>query len=192
MKKFFAIAILATVVSVSANAQFGIKAGANLSTLHGDDVSGVDSKFGFHGGFYYNAAIGESFSVAPDVVFSTEGAKSSGGEGSYHLDYVNIAALARYNTMGGFYIGTGPQLGLLVSAKAKGGGMSEDVKDIFTSTNFSWALAAGYRSTMGLGGFARYNFGISNIAEEDGVDAKLSTFQVGLTYDLTKLVKGKK
>jgi hypothetical protein len=83
---------------------------------------------------------------------------------------------------GGFFLQTGPQYGFLMSAKAKDGGTT-DVKDQFKTGNFSWAFAAGYDTKGGLGFYARYNLGLSKIAD-DGSDVKTGTFQFGLRYTL--------
>jgi len=60
------------------------------------------------------------------------------------MDYVNIPVLFKYNNPGGFFAETGPQLGFLISAKAKSGSVSFDAKSNYKSTDFSWAIGAGY------------------------------------------------
>ena len=73
-----------------------------------------------------------------------------------------------------------------MSAKAdsKIGGVTTDtdIKDNLNSTNFSFAIGAGYKLASGLGFGARYNLGLSNIADESESDLKVGGFQVGLSY----------
>lgn len=194
MKKVLALAALVAVVS-TANAQFGVKAALNISTWRGDDVEDASSLLGVNLGVYYNAALSENFSIEPQLDFSTEGVKAEGGDSKFKTNFINLSALARYNSPGGFFVGTGPQIGFLVSSKAEEGDQSADADEIFNSTNISWAITTGYQSpTAGIGGFIRYNFGLSNILDEDvfNAEAKTSVFQVGLRYNITKLIGGGK
>ena len=183
MKRLFFVA--ATFCFLTTQAQFGFKGGVNISNLHGSDVSDAKSLAGFYLGAYYNIGINDNFSVQTEAVYSAEGAKESGTDAKLHLNYINLSALFRYNVPGGFFVGTGPQLGLLTTAKVKSGGTSVDVKDQFKSSNFSWAVAAGYDFPMGLGFYARYNIGLAKIAKDDPTpDVKSGCFQFGLRYNL--------
>src|SRR5436305_3626539 len=92
-----------------------------------------------------------------DVMYSGQGAKVSGSDEKLKLNYVNITALFQYNNPSGFWAGTGPQFGLLLSAKDKSGSSTVDVKDFFKSTDFDWAFALGYRMKSGFGFYGRYN-----------------------------------
>jgi outer membrane protein with beta-barrel domain len=181
MKKFFFfIAVIG--LSLITHAQLGVKAGMNISTLTGDDVDGAKSLTGFHGGAYYNVGLNKNFSFQPEAVFSAEGAKDDATGTKMKVNYINITPMFRYNASG-LFIGTGPQLGFLMSAKATDGTNSVDIKDSFKSTNFSWAFGAGYEMSNGLGIEARYNLGLSSIADESGTDVKTSCFQIGLRYN---------
>jgi hypothetical protein len=194
MKKVLALAALVAIFS-TANAQFGVKGALNISTWRGDDIEDASSLLGLNLGVYYNAALSENFSIEPQLDFSTEGVKVEGDDAKFKTNFINLSALARYNSPSGFFVGTGPQIGLMVSSKAEDGGVSADADEIFNSTNISWALTTGYQSpTAGIGGFIRYNFGLTNIIDEDALsaEAKTSVFQVGLRYNITKLVGGGK
>jgi len=167
-----------------AQAQFGVKAGLNLSSWHGDDISGddVDMLAGFYVGGFYNVKISEMFSFQPDLVFSAEGVKAADIDLKYLINYINLAPLIRLNTKGGFFVGTGPQIGFLLSAKVKSGGDSESIKDEMKSTNFSWAFMLGYQLKNGFGFYGRYNLGLSNIIDSDDSDVKTAVIALGLRY----------
>lgn len=186
MKKvLLVVAILVAGVAVQAQVKFGVKAGANLSMWGGDDVPDeAKSKFGFHAGALANIPVSSMFSVQPEVLFSNEGAKfEEGGESAnYNLNYINIPVLFQYNNPSGFYAETGPQIGLLMSAKVKFDGESTDVKELFKGSNFSWAIGAGYKMPSGFGIGVRYNLGLGNIVDEDDADIKQSNFGIGVTY----------
>lgn len=178
--------MLLSAIVVTTNAQFGVKAGVNFANLHGSDVSGVKGIVGFYAGANYNISINEMFNVQTEAVYSSEGAKDSGGsDDKIILGFINLSALFRYNSSG-FFIGTGPQYGIIASAKEKISGTSTDIKDQLKSGDFSWAFAAGYDLPVGLGFDARYNLGLGSIGkEQSGVtpDIKTGCFQVGVHYN---------
>ncbi len=168
------VVIATTVLASQAQVSYGAKAGANLYNFSGDDAEGLDSKIGFNVGGFVNIPVSETFSVQPELVFSAEGAKASEGDGTLNLNYLNIPIMLQYNTPSGFYAEAGPQIGLLMSAKAKLDGESEDIKDSFKGTNISVGV--------GLGFGARYNLGLGNILDSDGGDLKLGGFQLGVSF----------
>lgn len=170
----------------SAQIQFGVKAGANMANFTGDNLDGAKWKIGFQGGALVSVPLFNEFSLQPEVNYSSQGFKfDQGGEtGSMNVDYVNIPVLFKYNNPGGFFAETGPQLGFLISAKAKSPGVSVDAKSAYKSTDFSWAIGVGYLiSSLNVGIDARYNLGLSNIIKESGNGtAKNSVIQVDIFY----------
>ena len=107
------------------------------------------------------------------------------------MNYLNLPLLVQYNASG-FFAETGPQVGLLLSAKNKteydGQEEETDVKDDMNSTSFAWAIGLGYRMPAGLGIGARYNLGLSNLAKdaEDDYKIKSNVIQISLSYTLGK------
>lgn len=191
MKKILFAALLSTSV-IAVQAQFGLKGGATFSTWHGSDVnnSDVDGLVGAYFGAFYNAHVSTNFSVQPEVAFSAEGAKDANSSEKARLDYINLSVLPRYNNSG-WFIGTGPQLGLLISAKDKGNGGSIDIKDELKGSNFSWAFATGYDLKVGLGFDVRYNLGLSNISDSffGSATVKQSVWNVGVHYSFSMMSK---
>ncbi len=185
MKRIFlAIALISAGTIVNAQAKFGVKGGLNLSTFSGKDVEDAKIKPGFHLGGFVNLAVSESFSVQPEVLFSTQGAKSSAEEVSVSLNtsYVNIPVMAQYNNASGFYAETGPLVGFLLGAKMKAEGESMDVKDWYKSLDFGWGIGLGYKLPSGLGFGARYNLGLAKVFEEGDSKVSNSVIQVGLSF----------
>lgn len=190
MKKvILGFAFIAAVASVKAQdaasgPTFGVKAGANFANLKftsGDEDESGDMKVGVHAGGFVNVPIGETFAFQPELLFSMEGAKEeeSGVEAKVSLNYINVPLLLQY-TSSGFFAETGPQIGFLMSAKSKaefqGQEEEEDIKDNLKSTAFSWAVGLGYKTQSGFGFGARYNLGLSNIADtESGDDSKIKS-----------------
>ncbi|HRQ49130.1 MAG TPA: porin family protein [Agriterribacter sp.] len=192
MKKTLFLSVL-TLIAFTTQAQikFGIKAGANFTTFSGSDatIEGMSPKYkvGFAGGGLVNIQLSEMFSLQPEVLYSMEGATYTFEGESAHLktDYINIPVLAQYNNASGFYAETGPQVGFLTSAKISADGNSVNMKDFFKKTNFSWGFGAGYKLSNGLGFGARYNLGLTSIADADtdeSVSFKAAGFHIGLSY----------
>jgi len=197
MKKLVLILIAGvSFATAHAQIQFGIKAGANLATLTGSDATGASTLAGFNGGIFAKIPFAASLSFSPEIDYSGQGAKYSdqGVTGSQHLNYLNIPLLVKYTHSSGFSVATGPQVGFLLSAKAKVQGVSADDKNAYNSADFSWDFGVGYDiPKTGVGIELRYDLGISNI-ENNGDNSggssnstgKLhnSVFQLGLRYTL--------
>jgi hypothetical protein len=192
MKKAIILMIAITAFSgASAQVQFGIKAGLNISSLSlsnvledGETKSSLTS---FNGGLFASLPIAESLSVQPEINYSMQGTNLDleGDKGSLNYDYLNVPVLIKYSHESGLFAETGPQAGFLLSAKAKSGGSSYDVKDGVESFDFSWALGIGYKlHDIGLGIDVRYNLGLTNTIKNpfNGSSAKNGVLQIDLFY----------
>ncbi len=110
------------------------------------------------------------------------------------LDYLNVPILVNVYLFKGFAIKAGIQPGFLLSAKdvedVTGKGVaagydkhaSTDIKDYCNKVDFSIPVGISYEFNNGIVIDGRYNFGLANIAKEDGVSAKNSVFQLGVGY----------
>jgi hypothetical protein len=200
VSKKLVLILIAGVSFATAHAQiqFGVKAGANLSTFTGNDAQGVKSLAGFNGGVFANIPIAKSFSFAPEILYSTKGGKWDSTDYtpaySLHANYLDIPLLFKYKHSSGFNVETGPQIGFLLSAKVKADGVSTDAKNDFKSTDFAWDFGIGYDlSNIPVGIELRYNLGISNIENNSNNSGSGSSssgsvhnsvFQLGLRYTL--------
>jgi hypothetical protein len=77
-------------VSIAAQAQsatFGVKAGASLTNVTGDNTGNAKNIFGFHGGLIANFAVNDAFSIQPELLYSMKGAKleESSSFGALHI-----------------------------------------------------------------------------------------------------------
>ncbi|MEO6174773.1 MAG: porin family protein [Flavobacterium circumlabens] len=198
MKKiiFTAAAVIAFAFSNAQETKFGVKGGVNLSTLTGD-VEDATSKAGFHVGGFAEFKISDKFSIQPEVLYSTQGAKEKGQvdfngavydvEMDYKLAYINVPILAKYYVAEKFSLEAGPQIGFLVSAKGEatvgGNSAEDDIKDSFESIDFGVDFGAGYDFTENLSVGLRYNLGLANLAK-DAEDYKIhnSVFSLSVGY----------
>ncbi|MBC7914484.1 MAG: PorT family protein [Pyrinomonadaceae bacterium] len=186
--KFLSMA-LATVMMIStASAQhvnFGVKAGLNLYNIKDEQESEFDSKVGFHIGALAHIHLNKQWALQPELVFSGQGAKftSGGDETKLNLGYLNVPVMVQYMFDNGLRLQAGPQVGFLLSAKAKNDDDDIDVKDDLKPVDFSLGFGAGYvHVPSGFGVDARYNLGLSDINEEAGNKSTNQGFQLGVFY----------
>lgn len=177
MKKVL-LCLTVTAASFVANAQtkFGLKGGLNLANLKifasGFNVS-LTNRVGFHAGGFATVTVAPNVNLQPEAVFSMEGSRS--GDSKVNLSYLNVPVLFQYQSREGIFGETGPQLGLLLSAKSIDAGDTEDIKEDCKSVALSWAIGAGYRLANGVGLHARYNIGLTNIVNADDADGSLKS-----------------
>ena len=167
-----------------ANAQetkFGVKAGLNMADWSGDDAEGIDSKIAFHVGGFAEIKLTDKFALQPELLYSAQGGKADGG--TYNVDYINIPVMAKFYVVDKFSIEAGPQVGFLVSAKAKpDSGDDVDIKDELKSTDFGFNLGAGFDFTENFSAGIRYNLGLADVVDVDSADIKNSVFSLSVGY----------
>jgi len=189
MKKIILnLLIIVIAIPVFAQMQFGVKVGANISNIIGDHNQNINSneysqdgiqyttKIGYNGGVFITVPIKGKFSLQPELIYSSQGARFkildvdvSGnilneGTGHLNLSYVQVPLLAKFTFHHKFYVQTGPQIGLLVSAKEYNTGeQSYHVESSFQSADIAWGIGIGYTSLSGTGFDLRYNLGLNSI-----------------------------
>ena len=183
MKKVFSSAvviILCVSIATAQETHFGLKAGVNIASANISPGADYNSKAGLHIGGLAHIHLSKNFALQPEVVYSMQGGERE--DVKWKFNYINIPLLVQYMTENGFRLQTGPQLGLLVSAKSEHGDVEVNRKDELTSTDFSWVFGAGYLFPSGFGLDARYNLGISDVWDASTAKVKNSVFQVGVFY----------
>jgi hypothetical protein len=189
MKKSIVFALLlAGTASFAQHFDIGIKGGANISNFTGSsNVSELKAStlVGFHAGVFLGLYVGDNFSIQPEVLFSTQGAKIDNGttKDDYKLTYINVPVMAKYRFNGGFYIEAGPQIGFNVHSTVAG-----TSEDFAKSTDLAIAGGLGFSSKIGLGIGARYVAGLSKVGNFDlsttTPDYKNGNIQISLFYTL--------
>ena len=169
MKKIIlcAIAVMAFGFTNAQQTRFGVKGGLNLSTVVGGDVENTKTLVGFHVGGFAEIHVVQRFYVQPELLFSAQGTKVDGPFGTdadIKLNYLNIPVVAKYYIVDKkFSVEAGPQLGILLSAKADG----TDVKDNTRSADLGFNLGAGYNFTDNFSVGLRYTIGLSPLSDKD-------------------------
>lgn len=205
MKKILipAVALLTFGISHGQQLRFGAKAGVNVATITGD-LEGNKALTGFHIGAIAEIKINEKFAVQPEMLYSSQGSKSRYTEGNsisylsidytHTLSYLNIPIIAKYYVAPKLSLETGPQVGFLLSAKEKnettlaladGSFQYEsdkyDIKEGLKSIDFGFNIGAGYDFTPTIFAQLRYNFGLSNISDNN-TTLRNSVLQASIGY----------
>lgn len=209
MKKLFLAAIIAVFSLGVINAQgvkFGAKGGLNIAMLSGKSVEDGKALPAFHVGAVAELGLSEKFAIQPELVYSLQGGQRDGevealgvvgkSNAKFKYSYLNIPVMAKYFVTEGLSLEFGPQIGFLMSAKLDteltfaGETQSNDqsIKDDTKSIDFGLGLGAGYRLENGLSFGARYNLGLSNMADTDNnevdnnTEYKNGVFQFSVGY----------
>jgi long-subunit fatty acid transport protein len=186
MKKIIlsAVAVLAFGFTNAQDVKFGLKTGLNISNITGD-IEGSSSKAGIFLGGVAEIKISDKFSFQPELLYSSVGNKNvvydydyEGDklEGKINLSYLNIPLMAKLYVADKFSLEAGPQLGFLLSAKAKGTytyegdseSGTEDIKDGYNGVDFGFNFGTSYDFTDNISAGVRYTVGLSNILKDSG------------------------
>lgn len=169
--------VLLSVFSSAAFAQsfsFGPKAGINISNYTGSDVES-EALVGFHLGGLMNFGIGKVFSIQPEVLFSTQGAKidNGGQRPEFKTTYVTVPVMLKFRSRGGFYFEFGPQASFKTS---------EDIPDqtidhFAKNLDLAGGVGLGYQANFGLGIGARYIAGFSKVGDFNSTAAMNPDFK---------------
>jgi outer membrane immunogenic protein len=193
-------------ITISTFAQLtgGFKAGLNIAQVRSEfdgDSESSDMSVGFLLGGYLNIPMSEITSFQPELIFSRVGGKDSaydpdlGGDLSVTLkaDYLSVPLLARFKAGENFNFLAGPQVGLLVGAKAKieiqGQSITVDAKDGYKTFDFGLTGGIGYSKNK-FAIDARYYFGMLNIVDEssdpdlEGSKAMNRVITIGVSYKM--------
>lgn len=192
MKKIIMVCLFAAVAATGfSQIKFGVKTGVNFSNLKSEDES-MDSRLAPLVGGFAEFSFNDKLAFRPELVYSMEGAKDEYSEDGFDieetikLDYLNLPLLVKYKIANGISVIAGPQVGFLLSAKAKmesgSSSATEDIKEYLKGTNLSFSLGAGWEAENGLGVDLRYNLGLSNIADDEDADLKTKSLQLSVFY----------
>lgn len=183
------IALFAFLLLPSTQAQgikhlyYGVKGGLGLSTFVGDNTDDASLIFGFAAGGFLSYHTSSGFSLQPEVLFVTKGAKFdvAGNEVTYNLNYIEVPILLKYYLARQVatqpYLFVGPSIGFLADATFDVSGVEGDVQD---SKSLDFSVLAGIGVDFGLSNGtkvildARYTYGTSGIVDND--DAVESDF----------------
>lgn len=186
MKKLF-FSIIITVIGLTVlHAQditVGAKAGVNLATLH-PDKNDPATRSSFHLGMMVEIPLIDALRLQPELLYSAQGVRDESDDDEViKLDYLALPVMAKYYLWDALSMEAGPQFGILLSAKRKDDGDTEDYKDSTKSTDIGLALGAKYRLVNKFNIGMRYYWGTNvNKNEDSRTQVKNRVFQISVGY----------
>ncbi|WP_025742087.1 porin family protein [Aquimarina pacifica] len=167
--------ILGTVVSSAQEASYGVRIGANFSSISSDDIPEdlEDSRLGIVVGFLAEYPINEKFSIQPEFQFSSLG----NDDETLRVDYLQLPIFLKYNLSEMFNIHVGPQAGLKIWEWEDNQGLEAN----FETFNFAAVAGIGVNITENFFADLRYGFGISNIIDDELTDVEGNTRNIQLS-----------
>lgn len=158
----------------------GIKGGVNFANQEIETIN-TDSRTGFHGGIFASLMFSETLGLQPEVLFSSQGSKlelNNFDDVKNEFNYITIPLLLKIKATDIINLYLGPQIGFLTSATRN----SENVKELYKTSDFSAVFGAGLELFKRLELGARYNLGLSNINDSDPelneIEIKNRMFQI--------------
>lgn len=151
----------------------GIKAGANFASV--SDAKDLDNKTGFRAGAFFGLKY-DNIGIQPELIYSEQGGESGNDFGDFELNYVNIPVMFKYYIIGDIInVQVGPQFGFVVNDDLP------DASDVESKDfDLSGAAGIGVEVPFGFRLEARYNFGLTDIA--DNQSGKNSVISVALGW----------
>ena len=185
MKKLLFSLVLFCVAQVSFAQKFSIgpKAGINISNYTGGDIES-DALVGYHLGGILSYGFGDVFSIQPEVLFSTQGAKvqNNGSKSDFKISYITIPVMLKFKTSGGFYVEFGPQVGFRSSSDLG----DQTINNFAKNLDLAAGAGLGYQSPIGLGVGLRYIAGLTKVGDFSGQnfnpDFKNSVIQASIFW----------
>lgn len=162
--------------------KFGPKVGLNVSNYTSGDIE-ADALVGVHLGGLLNFGIGQVFSIQPEVLFSTQGAKIKSSGYEFKTNYVSVPVMFKARTGFGLYFEAGPQVAFKTGEKNLG---SQTISDFANDLDVAGGIGLGYQAGFGLGIGARYVQGLSKVGTLNEAtlkgDVKNSIVQLSLFW----------
>lgn len=182
MKKtvLFTVALLMC-IALKSKAQeitYGVRLGANLSSISSDDIPEnlKDSRFGIVAGFLAEVPINQKWSIQPEFQYSSLG----NDDESLRVDYLQLPIILKYNFSKLFNVHVGPQVGLKIWEWEDNS--SGEIN--FNTFNLSAVAGIGVSITENFFADLRYGFGVSNIIDDQDIPkgAKGSNRNIQLSF----------
>ena len=130
----------------------------------------------------------QSFSIRPELYYSTQGVKYKGESMSerFVFGYMNLDLLVPYKSASGFFVGLGPQVGFLMNAKDKLSGNADvNIRDQMKDADFAIVATVGSEMSSGLCIHARYNHGLTTTAKAANTKVFNRVIQIGICYQFS-------
>lgn len=189
MKKNLITICLILASSITTQAQIfklGLKGGINYANQTGSAITVNSTNYkteaitNYHIGLLAEVKLGEHFSIQPEVLYSTQGAKYDAigvaQDFTNDIGYISVPLMAKINLNNTFSLEFGPQASFLLSKKNEVS--INDQKNI----DFGAGAGLGIRITKSLFLQGRYVAGLTEISPEAKVKNSVVQISAGLLF----------
>lgn len=187
MRKLF-LCLCFPLASFAQELSFGIKAGLNVSDIVLNNVVNPDleadykTRLGPHGGLYASFRLDETWSFAPELLYSQKGVKAVGT--LINLNYATLPLLVRYKVADNLHVEGGPEVGYLFLARSKFG----KVNDVYSnSLDIAVNIGVVYLLSKKMFLGARFGAGFSNLIDDSsgsGIKYQNRVLQFSIGYEI--------
>jgi len=206
MKKLFTILCVTLIsLSMSAQAQFGIEAGLNMSNISGSDHKdyfgySTEMRVGLRLGGTVAFTLSDAVTLKTGLIYSVKGWEStmdivtydpitgfiydvSAYDYSQSLNYLEVPMNFSFAASDQFSLVAGPYFAFLMGATTYVGDESESTNtDGMRSMDIGINLGAGVAVTEAISINAGYSIGLTSLDEDGDGDSKNSNIHIGMTY----------
>ncbi len=185
MKKalLLVIALISGVfISEAQESRYGIRVGANLSSISSDDIPEnlEDGRVGVVVGFLADFAINSKLRIQPELQYSGQGNKDK----DLRVNYIQLPVILKYNFTNVFNVQLGPQAGIKIWEWEDNQNGNTD----FGTFDFAAVAGIGVNITDNFFVDLRYAFGLSNVFDDKDLiidlDGKSRNIQLSVGYRL--------
>ena len=157
------LSILTLLSSDKVNAQqsrFGLKGGANFSTI-GGDANDTELRTSFHVGAFVAIQSSNKLVIQPELLYNSMGTSFKNNNDKTRFEYLSMPIMFRVFPIEGISLDVGPQVSLLLASETDYGFFDIDNSNELTDVDFSVGLGMTYQSQDIMFG-VRYNLGLSD------------------------------
>ncbi|MCZ2102616.1 MAG: PorT family protein [Chitinophagales bacterium] len=195
--------VFGILLTFSANAQLGIKAGINMAKIQIDPESSTNStslKPGLSIGAFYNMRLSDQFALMPEVVYIQHGTKDEYKSGidkstsKTSINYIQIPVLLKMRLVNSLYAQAGPYLGKGIGTPqvviTDASGNETTLKSEFTDNgvdgpnhwDYGFQAGAGFAISARARVDARYIHGLNHVTELRNFKTYNRSFNLNLSF----------
>lgn len=199
MKNLITLLLMIIGINISAQNAWGLKAGANLSTIN-DKFIDYDFKTGLYAGAFYNIKFAKQLAFQPEILLSFQGAKAKNEAfqeivngntvnlGTYDIEnelmYLQIPLMLKYYFIPKLNFEVGPQIGFALKNEITLQSPEIGTQNTDVDSNVELGINLGLECEFYEGiqvGF-RYNKGLTKIRKDSEHKNDNTVFSLGLSY----------
>ena len=198
LKYILTILLFLSVNSITAQLDFGIKAGLNIANFNTESDE-FESFTAYHIGIFTNIDVSDLFSFQPGALYSIKGAKTiiDGNEANYNLSYLEIpinlaSSFGKFNVFAGPYFAFGLEGNIIYETEREKIQFVYDEKDLnagvehgISMVDLGLNIGLGYEINKNITLQGAYGIGLYNLNPKiNGESPKLKSTNEVLQFSI--------